>query len=76
MGHHSLEAARQRLGLSDLELWIDYFALGGNLASDQLGQYLRGTRTVSEFDHNLVIHALNERFRDRGENGQLAYSSA
>ncbi len=57
------EAARQHLGLSYLDVWIDYFALGGNLDADQLADYLRGERDVSDADHNVVAHALNELFR-------------
>ena len=73
MGHRSLEAARHRLGLTYMDLWIDYFALGGNLAADQLALYLRGTRNVGEFDHNVLTHALNERLHDLGENHPLTY---
>jgi hypothetical protein len=76
MGHHGLEAARQRLGLSYMDLWIDYFALGGNLDADQLALYLRGDRSVTKLEHNVLTHALNERFQDRGENTPLAYRPA
>src|SRR5215213_845999 len=34
--HPGVEAARRRLGHSYMDLWIDYFALGGNLDVDQL----------------------------------------
>jgi hypothetical protein len=68
-----LDAARQHLGLSYLNVWIDYFALGGNLTAVQLTAYLRGERDVSVVDHNVVVHALNEAFVDRGDNHPLAY---
>jgi hypothetical protein len=73
MNHRNLEAARQRLGLSYMDLWIDYFAIGGNLSADQLGLYLGGDRDVTNTEHNVLAHALNERFRDRGENHPLTY---
>ena len=31
MNHLRLEDARRQLGLSTMELWVDYFALGGTL---------------------------------------------
>ena len=56
-------------------MWIDYFALGGNLDADQLTDYLRGERDVSDVDHNVVMHALNEFFVDRGDDHPLGYKS-
>jgi hypothetical protein len=73
MPSDSPEAARQHLGLSYLDVWVDYFALGGNLTADQLTAYLRGERDVSDVDHNVVVHALNELFVDRGDNHPLTY---
>ena len=71
-----LEDARQRLGLSYMDLWIDYFALGGNLDADQVAHHLRGDRPVSDSDHNILAHALNERFQDRAENNPMPYKPA
>ena len=73
MPNDSPEAARQHLGLSYLDLWIDYFALGGNLNAGQLSDYLRGERDVTDIDHNVIVLALNEFFLDRGDNHPLAY---
>jgi hypothetical protein len=73
MLHKPSEAARQHLGLSYMDVWIDYFALGGNLDAGQLTDYLRGQRHVSDTDHNIVVHALNEVFHDRGDNHPLTY---
>lgn len=68
-----LDAARRQLGLSYLDVWIDYFALGGNLDAGQLADYLRGGRDTSDTEHNVVTHALNELFQARDENHPLAY---
>jgi hypothetical protein len=73
MADDRLEDARRRLGLTYTQLWIDYFALGGNLNAGQLANYLRGDRHVTDTDHNVVVHALNEHFQDRGENHPLTY---
>ena len=75
MPNNPPEAARQHLGLSYLDVWIQYFALGGNLDADQLTDYLRGERDVSDVDHNVVVHALNEVFVDRGDDHPLGYKS-
>ena len=73
MGHRRLDAARQLLGLTYMELWIDYFALGGNLDAGQLSAYLRGERDVPDSDHNVLALALNELLHDRGDDHPLAY---
>jgi hypothetical protein len=69
----ALELARQQLGLSYRDLWIDYFALGGYLDVGGLTGYLQGDHPTSTTDHNTIVHTLNERFRDRGENNPVAY---
>lgn len=69
-----LDVARRKLGLSYLDLWIDYFALGGHLDVRGLTGYLQGDRsTTNTTDHNTIVHALNEVFRDRGEDSRIAY---
>ena len=69
----ALDLARQQLGLSYMDLWIDYFALGGHLNVGGLTGYLQGDRPTSTTDHNTIVHTLNERFRDRGDNNPVAY---
>jgi len=68
-----LDLARRQLGLSYTELWIDYFALGGILDLSALTGYLQGDRTNSDGDHNVIVHALNELFRARGQDNPIAY---
>lgn len=70
-----LDATRQRLRLSYMDLWIDYFALGGRLDVGELTDYLQGDGPIDRTDHNVIVHALNELFRDRGEDASLAYRS-
>ena len=73
MNHLRVEDARRRLGLSTMELWVDYFALGGILDAIQLDRYLRGDGEMGNADHNVLVHALNEAFDDQGQNHPLAY---
>ena len=69
----SLEAARHDLGFTYMDLWIEYFALGGYLDVNGLTNYLTGTRAATRSDHNLIAHALNETYRDRGQDNPLTY---
>ena len=76
MSHLRLDEARRQLGLSTMELWVDYFALGGILDATQLDRYLRGDGDGGEIgngDHNVLVHALNEAFDARGQDHPLAY---
>jgi hypothetical protein len=73
MSHLRLEDARRKLGLSIMEVWVDYFALGGILNATQLDRYLSGDGEIGNADRNVLVHALNEVFHDRGHNHPLAY---
>jgi hypothetical protein len=73
MNHLGLEDARRQLGVSTIDLWVDYFALGGTLDASQLDRYLHGDGEIGNADHNVLVHALNEVFQARGHNHPLAY---
>lgn len=68
-----LDTARRRLAVSVVELWIDCFALGSHLDADGLASYLRGDLDVDNTEHNVIAHALNERFRSVGQDNPMAY---
>jgi hypothetical protein len=69
-----VEAARSMLGLSTSALWIDYLALGGVLAPDELNAFLGGRRDISDHEHDILVHSLNERFTERAQDHPLAYA--
>jgi hypothetical protein len=69
-----LRAARQFLELTIMELWIDYFALGGIQDAKTLAAYLNGDGETSPGDHDAIVQALNEVFIDRGLNHPLDYA--
>ena len=69
-----LEAARGMLGLSVLQLWVDYVGLGGSLRPAAVRAALSGRLPLSDHDHDVLVQALNEIFSDRGENHPLAYA--
>jgi hypothetical protein len=69
----ALDSARLELGLTLHDLWVAYFALGGCCDSRALGAYLDGTGTTTDADHDVIVHALNETFVDRGGNHPMPY---
>jgi urocanate hydratase len=69
----TLELARRECGLSGDELWFRYFGLGGMSTAFQLDAYLHGALEPSDHDHDLIAHALNERFVELGRNHPVPY---
>jgi hypothetical protein len=72
----ALEVARVELGLSLQELWMACFALGGRFDSRALGAYLEGRAGATDSDHDVIVHALNETFTDRGLDHPMPYRRA
>ncbi len=68
-----LDQARRDAGLSLAELWLRYFELGGMSTSLQLEAFLYGALEPSVHDHDVVAHALNERFVELGGNHPVPY---
>jgi hypothetical protein len=61
------------LGLSQEDLWCRYFELGGMASAVDLEAYLAGILEPSAHDHDLIAHALNEFFTERGQNHPVPY---
>jgi hypothetical protein len=71
-----VRAAREQLGLSVGDLWITYFAVGGNRDVTHLAAYLANEgHEIDPADHDCVIAALNETFIDRGLDHPLHYGT-
>jgi hypothetical protein len=68
-----LDRCRQDAGLSNLELWSRYFALGGMSTPLQLKAFVDGAVQPSSHEHDLIAHALNERFVELGGNHPVPY---
>jgi hypothetical protein len=75
MGDRSavFDRARLMLGLSHDELWLRYFALGGMSGAIDVEAFVSGILEPSTHDHDLLAHALNERFTAIGLNHPLPY---
>jgi hypothetical protein len=61
-----LDAARIVAGLTIVDLWIDYFGLGGDVPMVEFVGALSGERPLLRRDHDRIAIALNERFSDLG----------
>jgi hypothetical protein len=68
-----LHRARLAAGLSPDELWVRYFELGGMSTALQVDAFLHGALVPTFHDHDLLAHALNERFVELGGNHPIAY---
>ena len=68
-----LDRARKDAGLSHRELWLRYFELGGMSSALELEAFLFGALAPSVHDHDVIAHALNERFVELGGNHPVAY---
>lgn len=71
-----IEAARVSLGLSRLDLWVAYVAMGGGQAPDAIRAVLCDGSPLSSFDHDMLAQALNERFEEHGVPGPVPYSES
>jgi hypothetical protein len=69
-----LDRARHDAHLSESELFLRYFALGGMSTSLQVEAFLLGALLPSPHDHDVLAVALNERFIELGFNDPVPYS--
>ena len=70
-----VEVAVQELGMSARDLWIGYFAVGGNASLAEVEQWLGGTSDPSDQDHDLLAQAVNDEFVARNLYHPIAYRS-
>ena len=55
--HDAYEASK----LTVSELWLRYFALGGEASELEVDAYLNGAMALPSFQHDMLAHAVNER---------------
>jgi hypothetical protein len=70
----SLDLARRDADLSQLELWLRYFGLGGMTPALEFEAILMGMLDATDHDRDVIAHALNERFSELGRNHPVPYS--
>jgi hypothetical protein len=69
-----LDAARQVLGADLLALWVAYFALGGTATPREIEAYLSGEGTLDPVQHDVLAHAINERYAEAGMDHPAPYA--
>jgi len=69
-----LDRQRRLAGLSHGELWMRYFELGGMDSALELQAIVYGALRPSAHDHDVIAHALNERFVELGGNHPVPYA--
>ena len=69
----SLFEGLQRSGMTPAELWIAYYAVGGDAAELEVEAYALGLLSPDDYQHNLIAQALNEYFLDRHEDHPVRY---
>jgi hypothetical protein len=67
------EEARRDVGLSQDELWMRYFALGGSAMPAEFEAYVVGALAPEQGDHDMLVHALNERSMELGASRRWQY---
>ncbi len=70
----TLDLFRQEADLSRGELWLRYFELGGMSTAFQVEAFLYGALQPTPHDHDVLAHALNERFVELGGNHPVPYA--
>ncbi len=68
-----LDVFRREAGLSRGELWLRYFALGGMSSAFEVEAFLDSALVPTPHDHDVLAHALNERFVELGGNHPVPY---
>ena len=71
--HELVDTARRQAGLSLEGLWIRYFELGGVASHLELDAFLTGALVPTPFQRDILVHAINEAFMDKGRPDRLGY---
>jgi len=71
-----IEAGRRHLGMSPQDVWVGYFAVGGNGSQAEVREWLSSAVRLPAREHDLLAQALNDRFTEIGLNHPLRYSDA
>jgi hypothetical protein len=69
----SLFEGLQRSGMTPAELWIKYYAIGGDAAELEVEAYVLGLLSPDDYQHNLIAQALNEYFLDHQQDHPVCY---
>jgi hypothetical protein len=63
-------------GLSGRDLWLRYLALGGGESPGKVMTHIAVGGILDDFQHDILVHALNERFMEMGLDHPVPYSES
>jgi hypothetical protein len=69
-----LDEARKRIDFSLNELWLAYFAIGGKADRLEFEAFFHGLMRPDALEYNVLAHAVNEAFMDRGSDERMPYA--
>jgi hypothetical protein len=61
-------------GLTCLEVWLRYFAVGGSSTAAEVGAYIIGVLQPGWYEYDMIAVAINEALIDKGLRSAVAYS--
>jgi hypothetical protein len=70
----ALHAAREHAGLTLEDLWIRYFALGGDADLMDVDAHLSGLTLLPVLQRDILAHAVNERLDELTTRHRVPYS--
>lgn len=70
----NFDEARREVGLSQDELWMRYFALGGTAMPTEFEAYVVGALAPGHGEHDVLVQALNERSMELGSARRWRYA--
>ena len=68
-----MKAAFEETALTVPELWLRYFALGGVAPPEDVETHVAGVAVLEPVEHDVLAHAINERFAERGRDHPVPY---
>jgi hypothetical protein len=69
-----LQVAMSRADLTLEQLWMRYFALGGEVGMVEVEAYLEGLMDLPSLQHDILAHAINERLDELTPSRRAPYS--
>ncbi|MCU1451783.1 MAG: phosphatase [Acidimicrobiales bacterium] len=70
----NFDGARRDVGLSQDQLWVRYFALGGVAMPAEFEAFVVGALEPGRGERDILVHALNERSMELGSDRRWPYT--
>ena len=73
-GADALDIARRDAHLSQVQLWLRYFEVGGMATAIEIEAIVHGALLATDADHDRIALVLNERFSETGSSQTVPYA--